>query len=135
MTREERKDYMRKWRAKHREEYDDRMKKWKYEHKEEYNARKRKYQDEDLNQNGVTKNYIRTKSRGILERCHTKLPGYEIHHCFGYEDPGKFIYIPRELHIKIHQFLRDNNIPAHIEHFNTIRGIIYSYPGYTYIRS
>lgn len=150
MTREERKEYMKKWisehRAEHREEYKAYMKKYNAEHREEYkkyysehreerHARQKKYISEDVNKNGVTKNRIRMRSRMILKKGHTKLKGYEIHHCFGYEDAEKFIYIPRDLHLKIHQFLRDNNIPAHIEHFNAIRELISSYPGYTYIHS
>ena len=150
MTREERREYKKKRRAEHREKYNARCKKWRSEHREQCNAtvrkyraehreehrtRFKKYQAEDLNKYGVTKNYIRTRSRIILGKCHAKLPGYQIHHCFGYDDPGKFIYIPRELHQKIHQYLRDNHIQADIDHFNAIRELISAYTGYTYIRT
>ena len=133
--REERREYMKNRYAEHREEYKAYMKKYYAEHREERKARQKKCIQEDLNKNGVTKNHVRLSSRRILEKCHSKLPNYEIHHCFSYEDPNKFIYIPRELHLKIHQFLRDNNIPAHIDHFNAIRELISSYTGYTYIRA
>ena len=161
MTREERREYLRKWRDEHkeyrkmvREEHREKLnaknRKWRAEHsdvrnarmrnrraeyKEEYSARRKIKTAEDLNKNGVTKNYIRLVSRRILEKCLSKIQGYEIHHCFGYEDAEKFIYIPRDLHLNIHQFLRDNNIPAHIDHFNAIRELISCYPGYTYIHS
>jgi hypothetical protein len=135
MTREERKEYMKKYNAERREYLKEYHSKWRSEHREEFNSGIRKRSSEDLNKNGLTKNSIRIRSGKILGKCHAKLEGYEIHHCFGYEDPGKFIYIPRELHQKIHQFLRDKHIQADIDHFNTIRGLISSYPGYTYIRS
>ena len=142
MTREERREYMRKYNTEHRDErrkyikeHKEERKKYRAKHREKYNARIRKRLAEDLNLNGVTKNSIRSTSWRILKKCHDKLPNYEIHHCFGYENAEKFLYIPRELHIKIHQFLRDNHIPAHIDHFNSIRGLISSYPGYTYIHS
>jgi hypothetical protein len=135
MTREERIEYMRKRCAENRDEVNARAKKWRSEHREERNACMKKRHEEDLNNNGVKKCNIRETSRRILHSCHTKLSGYEIHHCFGYDDPGKFIYIPRELHTKIHKFLRDNNIPSHIDHFNAIRELISAYTGYTYIHS
>ena len=150
MTKEERKDYMRKYYAEHREDMKEyqrkynaehkdevraKVNKWRAEHQEERQDYMRKYNAKNLNSIGVRKSNIREMSRKILEKCHSKLPGYEIHHCFGYEDAEKFIYIPRELHLKIHQFLRDNNIPARIDHFNSIRELISSYTGYTYIRT
>lgn len=90
---------------------------------------------EDLNSNGIPKCNIRTRSRKILGKCHAKLPGYEIHHCFGYEDPNKFLYIPKSLHLKIHQFLRDNKIPADSDHWFAIRELVNSCEEYTYIRA
>ena len=136
MTKEEiRKQYMKAYNANRSESKIKRARERRLKNKEEYTRKQKEYHNKDLNRDGVTKTYIRNKSYRILKRIHTKLLGYEIHHCFGYEDAEKFIYIPRELHLKIHQFLRDNNIPAHIEHFNSIRGLISSYPGYTYIRT
>lgn len=146
MTRKERREYMRKWRAQHREEYNARRRKWSAEHRDELNARfrkwsaehieeRRRYKAEDLNSNGVTKSHIRRSSRYILERCHSKLKGYEIHHCFGYDVPEKFIYIPKSLHIQIHQFLRDNNISADEDHWMAIRKLVNDSDEYTYIRT
>lgn len=103
----------------------------------------KKYQNEyhseyrltDLNSNGKIKNNIRKMSNHILfnERHHTKLKGYEIHHCFGYEDPSKFIYIPKSLHTKIHKYLRDNNINANSNHYKYISTMINECEEYTYI--
>lgn len=154
MTPEERKEYMKRYKAEHREyrkkynaehreekrEYLRKyMKKYrkKYisEHLEEHKARVRKYQSEDLNSNGVPKKDIRLSSRRILDKCHAKLTGYEIHHCFGYEDAEKFIYIPRELHLKIHKLLKDNHISADSDHWNLIRELVNSCGEYTYIRT
>lgn len=149
MTREERREYTREYRAKHRKEYNalmrkyraeypeynDRKKKRRAERRKELNALLNKYQSEDLNKEGVKKASIRRRSSRILEKCHAKLTGYQIHHCFGYEDPEKFIYIPKSLHIMIHQFLRDNNISADTDHWMKIRDVVNSCEEYTYIRA
>ena len=63
-----------------------------------------------------------------------KIPGYEIHHCFGYEDPSKFIYISKELHLKIHQYLRDNNIDADTDHWMAIRDLVNNADEFMYIK-
>ena len=131
MTREERRKYMKKWREEHKEY----MKKWNAENREERKEYQRKYYAKDLNKNGVTKRHIRIMSFRILEKCHAKLPGYQIHHCFGYEDPSRFIYIPRELHIKIHKYLRDNKISADTDHWKNIAEIVNECENYTYIRT
>ena len=135
MTKEEHREYLRKYRAEHREEYRARMRKRYAEHQEEKKSWMRKYQARDLNKKGVSKNSIRSMSWRILERCLSKLPGYEIHHCFGYEDPEKFIYIPKSLHLKVHQFLRDNGITSNTDHWNYIRDLVNSCEEYTYIKS
>jgi hypothetical protein len=95
----------------------------------------KEYQMNDLNSVGKTKLNIRSMSYYILfkQRSHTKLNGYEIHHCFGYDDPSKFIYIPKSLHTKIHQYLRDNNINADSNHYIYISTIINECTDYTYI--
>lgn len=133
--KEYRRVYMRNRRAEHREEYNAWHNKRIAEYKEEFIAKKRKRQAEDLNQNGVTKSNIRVRSRRILENCHAKLHSYEIHHCFGYESPDKFIYVPRSLHLQIHQLLRDNKIPADSDHWFAIRDLVNSCEEYTYIRA
>ena len=95
----------------------------------------RKYTKVNLNSAGKTKSNIRAQSNQILfrQRKHSRLKGYEIHHAFGYDDPSKFVYIPRELHVKIHQYLRDNGIAADSCHFDSIKHLINEYTGYTYI--
>lgn len=95
----------------------------------------KEYNSKDLNSNGKTKVNIRRQSRHILydKRHHTKLKDYEIHHCFGYDDPSKFIYISKSLHIKIHQYLRDNNIDADSNHYDYIKHMINECEEYTYI--
>ena len=93
------------------------------------------YMKNDLNSNGKTKNNIRMQSNYILfeKRHHSRLNGYEIHHCFGYDDPNKFIYVPKLLHSKIHQFLRDNEIDADSNHYDYIKYMINECEEYTYI--
>lgn len=111
----------------------------KYKNNVEYhnhiNEYCKEFQRNDLNINDKTKMSIRQQSRWILfnKRKHTKLKGYEIHHCFGYEDPAKFIYIPKSLHTKIHQYLRDNNIDADSNHYKFISTMINECEEYTYI--
>ena len=63
-----------------------------------------------------------------------KISSYEIHHCFGYDDPSKFIYCSKELHLKIHQFLRDNNIDADTDHWMAIRDIVNNSNEFVYIK-
>lgn len=83
----------------------------------------------DTNSNGITKNSIRSRSHKYLFNVlkHTKIKGYEIHHCFGYDDYRHFIYIPKELHLEIHQFLRNNGIDADSNHYAQIEHIIINY--------
>lgn len=113
----------------HRDEYKAYKKDWAKEHREDINAYMKSYHKSDTNSLGQTKDSIRRKSRNYLFNIlnHTKLEGYEIHHCFGYEDYKKFIYIPKELHLQIHQFLRDNCIDADTDHYNQIAQLIINY--------
>lgn len=101
----------------------------------EYREYHREYKMKDINSNGKTKDSIRFQSRYILfkQRKHTKFKDYEIHHCFGYDNPTKFIYIPKSLHNKIHQYLRDNNIDADSNHYEYIKRMINECTEYTYI--
>lgn len=154
-------ELVRKWKAEHREQYRERQRNRIAEHREEHRERRNKYIEEhreaqktrqskykfehrtiirefkstDVNSAGVTKTHIRSLSRRILYKIHSKIQGYEIHHCFGYEDPDKFIYIPRTLHQQIHRLLTDNRIPADSNHWNVIRDIVNRCEEYTYIRS
>lgn len=117
-----------------RDRYNERRRKRTNEHHEEYIERKIKKRTEHVNSAGVPKSQIRVQSGKILDRIHSKLQGYEIHHCFGYDDPNRFIYIPKNLHTQIHRLLRDNNIPADSDHWNVIRDLVNSCEEYTYIR-
>ena len=135
MSKQERKEYMKAWREAHKESEKAKMKAWheahkdsekakikawKQSHKESINA----YTKSELNSLGKTKNSIRYKSRRILKTSGINIPGYENHHCFGYEDPSKFIYISKSLHLKIHKFLRDNNIDADSNHYEQIKHLL-----------
>lgn len=103
-------------------------------HKEQYNVNQKAYQKSDVNSLGESKNNIRTKSRQILKKMNLNIPGYEIHHCFGYADASKFIYISKSLHLKIHQYLRDNNIDAGKDHWMAIRDLVNATDEFMYIK-
>ena len=118
------------WYEAHKEERKAQMKAYQKAHKEEYKA----YNRSDVNSLGQTKISIRVKSQRILKKIGMKIPGYEIHHCFGYEDASKFIYISKELHLKIHQYLRDNNIDADSDHWMAIRELVNSADEFMYIK-
>lgn len=127
MTREERKEYLKAYYKAHKEECKayyqknkDKCKAWYQAHKEECKA----YKKADLNSLGQTKQSIRLKSLSILKQMNLHIPGYETHHCFTYNDPTKFIYCSKELHLKIHQFLRDNNIDADSDHYEQIKHLL-----------
>lgn len=140
MTKD-RKEYLKAWREAnkvkikayrqdHKEQSKEYMKAWREANREQVKA----YQNSDVNSLGQTKNSIRMKSLHILKRMNLKIPGYEIHHCFGYEDSSKFIYISRALHLKIHQYLRDNNINADSDHWMAIRDLVNDTNEFTYIK-
>ena len=153
MTKEERKEYKKAyyqahkeeriaaakaWQEAHKEQYKAYQKAykkvWNAAHKEQYKAYQKAYTKSDVNSLGQTKNYIRLKSNKILKKMNLHIPGYETHHCFGYEDASKFIYISKSLHLKIHQFLRDNNIDANTDHWMAIRDLVNSTDEFMYIK-
>ena len=160
MTREQRREYMKAWKEAHKESEKAKLKTWhaahkesekanckaynkahkeEYKawieaHKEERNAYMKAYYKSELNSLGQTKKSIRNKSQRILKKMNLKIPDYEIHHCFGYDDPSKFIYISKSLHLKIHQFLRDNNIDAGSDHWMAIRDLVKSTDEFMYIK-
>ena len=152
MTKEEYKAYMKEYYQSHREEtkayyqaHKEEKKAWKEENIEHYKAYQKAYMKEhreenkaymksDVNSLGQTKKYIRQKSRYILKKMNLNIQDYEIHHCFGYEDPSKFIYISKSLHLKIHQFLRDNKISADTDHWMKIRDLVNSTDEFMYIK-
>ena len=127
--KEEQKAKMKAWYNKHKEEHKARTKAYSQAHKEERNAYNKDYNKSDTNSLGKTKNSVRNMSSYYLFNTlkHTRLKGYEIHHCFGYEDHRNFIYIPKELHLQIHQYLRDNGIDADTDHYNQIAQLIINY--------
>ena len=96
------------------------MKSWQADNKDKCIA----YMKADVNSFGETKNSIRKKSQRILKKSGIKIPGYQIHHCFTYDDPTKFIYCSKEMHLKIHQFLRDNHIDADSDHYEQIKQLL-----------
>ena len=128
--KEQHKVAMKAWEQSHREEKKASAKAWQQSHREEI----KEYKKADVNSLGETKASIRLKSLNILKKSGIKIPGYEIHHCFGYEDPSKFIYISKSLHLKIHQYLRDNNIDADSDHWMAIRDIVNSTDEFMYIK-
>jgi len=107
----------------------------KYKKTDEQKLREKEYKMNDVNKYGIPKQNIRERSYKILiyQRKHTKLKDYEIHHAFGYDDPSKFIYIPRSLHKAIHSFLKENNINADTDHYKYISTMINECTDYTYI--
>ena len=129
-TKEQRKAYI--------QAHKEQRKAWFEAHKEHYKAYGKAYQKaylkSDVNSLGETKHSIRQKSQYILKKMNLNIPDYEIHHCFGYEDPSKFIYCSKSLHRKIHQYLRDNNIDASSDHWMTIRDIVNSADEFMYIK-
>ena len=134
MTKEEYKAYMKAYRQAHREEAKAYYQSHKEQIKEERKEYMKAYMKSDVNSFGVSKNNIRRKSRYILKKMNLNIPDYEIHHCFGYEDASKFIYISKSLHLKIHQFLRDNNIDASSDHWMQIRDIVNDTDEFMYIK-
>ena len=145
MTKEQRKEYLKAYYQAHREEakayyqaHKEEKKAWREANIEHYKAYQKAYKKDytkaEVNALGQTKKSIRQKSINILKKSGIKIPGYEIHHCFGYEDPSKFIYISKSLHLKIHQYLRDNNIDASNDHWMAIRDIVNDTDEFMYIK-
>lgn len=126
-----RQEYMKEYHRTHkvkleRSEY---FKKYRATHKSERNVKHRAYDKlhKDLN------NARRRTQRYFNSLNLSKIPGYEIHHCCGYDEYTKFIYIPRSLHYKIHNRLRELNIDANTNHYNYIVDLINNCSEYTYI--
>ena len=134
MNSQELKAYQKAYYQAHKEERNAYQKAYRHARKQQYNDYCKAYNKSDLNALGQTKESIRKKSRNILKKMHLNIHGYQIHHCFGYDDPSKFIYISKSLHRKIHQYLRDNNIDASSDHWMTIRDIVNSADEFMYIK-
>ena len=118
------KEQRKAYRQAHKEQHKEDLKAYYQAHKEQVKAYTINYMKNDVNAFCETKNSIRQKSRYILKKSGIKIPDYEIHHCFTYDDPSKFIYCSREIHLQIHQFLRDNNIDADSNHYEQIKHLL-----------
>ena len=129
-NKEQCKEYYKAYYEAHKEQRKAQMKVWQQSHKQEI----KEYQKADVNSLGQTKASIRMKSLYILKKMNLNIPDYEIQHCFGYDDPSKFIYISKSLHLKIHQYLRDNNIDADSDHWMAIRDLVNSTDEFMYIK-
>ena len=122
--KEQTKAYQKAYKQVHKEQTKAYQKAYKQAHKEQRNAYTINYMKNDVNSFGESKNNIRSKSRYILKKYGTKIPDYEIHHCFGYEDPTKFIYCSKEMHHLIHSYLRQHNIDADSDHYKYIKHLL-----------
>ena len=114
------KEMLKAWREDHSEEIKHYKKGWDEEHKEERKA----YNKSDVNSLNEPKVSIRRKSNTYLDKYGTKIEGYEIHHCCTYNEPYKFIYCSKELHLQIHAYLREHNIDADSNHFEQIKHLL-----------
>ena len=139
--KEEIKAYQKSWHAAHKEE----RKAYYQAHKEEAKASMKAwseankdkcivYKKSDVNSFGESKHNIRCKSRRILKKMNLNIPGYETHHCFTYDDPSKFLYISKSLHLKIHAYLKEHNIDADSDHWLSIRDMVLNCNEYFYAK-
>lgn len=124
MSKDERNEYMKAYYQAHKEQRKAYRKAYFQAHKEACYEKSKAYNKADVNSLGQTKQSIRLQSISILKKSGIKIPGYQIHHCFTYDEPSKFIYCSKELHLKIHQFLRDNNIDADSNHYEQIKHLL-----------
>ena len=105
---------------KNKDYYKNYNKDYHQKHKEDRKA----YKKADVNSFGKPKQYIRNSSNYYLKRYGTVIPGYQIHHCFTYDDPKKFIYCSKEKHIEIHEFLNEKGIEADTNHYEQIKHLL-----------
>lgn len=121
---QDRTEYKKAYYQAHKKENYNRCKAWRESHKEEFNSYINDYNKADVNSLGQSKLSIRKKSQYYLKTHGAKIKGYEIHHCCSYTEPYKFIYCSKEIHLKIHQYLRDNNISADSDHYEQIKHLL-----------
>ena len=144
---QDRKEYMKAWRDAHKDEIKDYYKAYNksyyQSHKKENTARCRAYIEShkeevkdyqrewhkaynkvDVNSLGEPKINIRMKSQYYLKTHGTKIQGYQIHHCCTYSEPYKFIYCSKEMHLKIHNYLRKNHISSDTDHYEQIKHLL-----------
>lgn len=93
-------------------------------HKKELNTWYRTYRNANINSLGQPKCSIRDKSRYYLKKYGKKIEGYQIHHCCTYNEPYKFIYCSKEMHLMIHDYLREHNIDADSDHYEYIKHLL-----------
>ena len=125
--RQAHKEEAKAWRQAHKEEakaykqaHKEEAKEWCETHKEQIKA----YYKTDINSLGQTKHSIRNKSQRYLAKYGSKIPGYQIHHCCTYDDPYKFIYCSKEMHLLIHSYLKQHNIDADSDHYQYIKHLL-----------
>lgn len=132
---QDRREYMKAYYQAHREQHKAYMKAYYEAHKDEHKAYMKAYHQanrekclakkkSDLNSLGQTKHSIRMKSQRYLKKYGKKIEGYQIHHCFTYDDPYKFIYCSKEMHRLIHAYLRQHNIDADSNHYEYIAHLL-----------
>lgn len=127
----DRREYRKAYYQKHKEEekayresHKDYFKNYQKSYRESHKDYFKDYNKADVNSFGKTKNSIRRLSNYYLQKHGTVIPGYQIHHCFTYDDYKKFIYCSKEKHLEIHKFLRDNNINADTNHYEQIKHLL-----------
>ena len=108
----------------HKKERIAKQKAYNKAHKEEINEYMKDYRKADVNSLGQTKESIRHKSQRYMNKYGTKIKGYQIHHCCTYDEPYKFIYCSKEIHLLIHSYLRQHNIDANSNHFEQIKHLL-----------
>lgn len=118
--KEARKAYSKAYYQKHKDYFKKYFKDYAKSHKVHIYANSKA----DVNSFGKPKQYIRNLSNQYLQKHGTVIPGYQIHHCFTYDDPKKFIYCSHEKHLEIHQYLRDNKIKADTDHYEQIKHLL-----------
>ena len=123
-SKEQEKEYKKAWYQAHKEQVKASLKAWRASHKKQWYDYGKNYQIADLNSLGQMKNSIRAKSRYYLKKYGHKIAGYEIHHCFTYNEPYKFIYCSKEMHKMIHAYLRQHNIDADSDHYQFIKHLL-----------
>lgn len=118
--KKEKRSYQKAYNQKHKDD----IKAYREANRVKLNAYWREYKKADVNSFGKPKDNIRNSSKYYLQKHGTVIPGYEIHHCFTYDDPHKFIYCSHEKHLEIHQYLRDNKIDADTNHYEQIKHLL-----------
>lgn len=144
---QENKEKTKIWQKEHKEHLKEYQKNYKQTHKEQINDYNKNYQivnkekikDYKLNNrehlNEYARNYAkipnnqikvncRHKSHKYLKKYGQKIDDYQIHHCFTYNEPYKFIYCSKQMHKLIHEYLRAHNIDADSEHYQYIKHLL-----------